>query len=78
MALTLTPDSRYEIEGDAPGWEEAEKQVLKATKEGRSNPIVSVKSKQSKRKAGMTAAEVYEEAFGKKKHKQAKKSKRGD
>ena len=43
---------------------EAEKQVLKATKEGRSNPVVSVKSKQSKRKAGMTAAEVYEEAFG--------------
>ncbi|XDG09699.1 hypothetical protein ABKA04_009314 [Annulohypoxylon sp. FPYF3050] len=72
------PLDQYEIEGDAPGWEEAEKQVLKATKEGRSNPVVSVKSKQSKRKAGMTAAEVYEEAFGEKKHKKAKKSKRGD
>lgn len=72
------PLDQYEIEGDAPGWEEAEKQVLKATKEGRSNPVVSVKSKQSKRKAGMTAAEIYEETFGEKKHKKAKKSKRGD
>ncbi|KAI0889357.1 DUF699-domain-containing protein [Annulohypoxylon maeteangense] len=71
------PLDQYEIEGDAPGWEEAEKQVLRATKEGRSNPVVSVKSKQSKRKAGVTAAEVYEEAFGEKKHKKAKKSRKG-
>ncbi|KAI2620693.1 DUF699-domain-containing protein, partial [Hypomontagnella submonticulosa] len=71
------PLDQYEIEGDAPGWEEAEKQVLRATQKGQSNPVVSVKSKQAKRKAGMTAAEVYEEAFGEKKHKKAKKSKKG-
>ncbi|KAI1770835.1 DUF699-domain-containing protein [Hypoxylon cercidicola] len=70
------PLDQYEIEGDAPGWEEAEQQVLKATKKGQSNPVVSIKTKQSKRKAGMTAAEVYEEAFGDKKSKKAKKSKR--
>ncbi|KAI6087790.1 DUF699-domain-containing protein, partial [Hypoxylon rubiginosum] len=70
------PLDQYEIEGDAPGWEEAEKQVLKATKQGKSNPVVSIKSKQAKRKAGMTAAEVYEEEFGDKKAKKAKKSKR--
>ncbi|KAI1417079.1 DUF699-domain-containing protein [Hypoxylon sp. FL1857] len=71
------PLDQYEIEGDAPGWEEAEKQVLKATQKGHSNPVVSVKTKQTKRKAGMTATEVYEEAFGDKKHKKAKKSKKG-
>ncbi|KAI1467572.1 DUF699-domain-containing protein [Daldinia caldariorum] len=71
------PLDQYEIEGDAPGWEEAEKQVLRATQKGKANPVVSVKTKQSKRKAGMTAAEVYEEAFGEKKHKKAKKSKKG-
>ncbi|KAI5868222.1 DUF699-domain-containing protein [Durotheca rogersii] len=71
------PLDQYEIEGDAPGWEEAEQQVLRATKQGRSNPVVSVKAKQTKRKAGMTAAEVYEEAFGDDKPKRSKKSKRG-
>ncbi|KAI1373691.1 DUF699-domain-containing protein [Hypoxylon crocopeplum] len=70
------PLDQYEIEGNAPGWEEAEEQVLRATKKGHSNPVVSVKTKQTKRKAGVTAAEVYEEAFGDKKHKKAKKSKR--
>lgn len=50
--------------------------MLKATKQGKSNPVVSIKSKQAKRKAGMTAAEVYEEEFGDKKAKKAKKSKR--
>lgn len=50
---------------------------MKATQKGQSNPVVSVKAKQSKRKAGVTAAEVYEEAFGDKKHKKAKKSKKG-
>ncbi|KAI0172255.1 DUF699-domain-containing protein [Hypoxylon sp. FL1284] len=71
------PLDQYEIEGDAPGWEDAEKQVLKATKKGQSNPVVSIKTKQPKRKAGMTASEVYEEAFGDKKHKKSKKSKKG-
>ncbi|KAF4453484.1 tRNA(Met) cytidine acetyltransferase [Fusarium austroafricanum] len=70
------PLDQYEIEGDTPAWEEAEKQVLSATKQGKSNPVVSVKSAKQKRKAGQTAAEVYEEAFGdkKKKSKRAKKS----
>lgn len=69
----LLTKNRYEIEGDTPAWEEAEKQVLSATKQGKSNPVVSVKSAKQKRKAGgQTAAEVYEEAFGEKK----KKSKR--
>ncbi|KAH9892164.1 GNAT acetyltransferase 2-domain-containing protein [Xylariomycetidae sp. FL2044] len=78
------PLDQYEIEGDAPAWHEAEKQVENATKRGQSNPVVSIKSsKASKRKAGgATASEVYEEAFGsgggggEKRHKKAKKSKK--
>lgn len=65
----------YAIEGDAPAWEEAEKQVRNAAKDGKANPVVSVKSKQ-KRKAGQTAAEVYEEEMGEKSGKKAKKSKK--
>lgn len=65
--------NRYEIEVDAPAWEEAEKQVLDATKSGKTSTVVSVKTK-TKRKAGPTAAEVYEEAFGEKSRKKAKKS----
>lgn len=49
---------------------------MRASKGGKVNPVVSVKS-QAKRKAGPTAAEVYEEAFGEKKHKKAKKERRG-
>lgn len=67
---------RYEIEGDAPAWEDAEKQVNKATKEGRSAADVSVKSSKQKRKNGPTANEVYEEAFGEKSRKKAKKGKK--
>lgn len=48
--------------------------MLNATKRGQSNPVVSVKSGKAKRKEGPTAAEVYEEAFGEKKAKKAKKS----
>ncbi|EOO00838.1 putative nucleolar atpase protein [Phaeoacremonium minimum UCRPA7] len=70
------PLDQYEIEGDAPGWQDAEKQVLNATKQGKANPVVSVKSSKTKRKAGQTAAEVYEEAFGEKSHKKHKKSKK--
>ena len=74
VALTVL---RYDIDGnDETAWEEAQRQVLKATKEGRANPVVSVKSSKTKRKAGPTAAEVYEEAFGEKKNKKAKKSKK--
>lgn len=48
---------------------------MKATKSGKVNPVVSVKS-QAKRKAGPTAAEIYEEEFGDKKQKKVKKAKR--
>lgn len=67
---------RYEIEGDAPAWEQAEKQVRSAAREGKANPVVSVKSGKQKRKSGPTANEIYEEAFGDKSHKKAKKSRR--
>ncbi|KAI1267775.1 DUF699-domain-containing protein [Xylariaceae sp. FL1019] len=70
------PLDRYEVEGNAPAWEEAEKQVNNATKRGESGATVSVKSSKVKRKAGATAAEVYEEAFGEKQHKKAKKHKK--
>ena len=50
--------------------------MLTATKRGQSNPVVSIKSSKAKRKAGPTAAEVYEEAFGEKSQKKAKKSKK--
>lgn len=65
---------RYEIEEGAPGWAEAEKQVLNATKHGQKNATVSVKStKEKKRKAGESAAEIYAEEFGEKTNKKAKK-----
>ncbi len=52
--------SRYEIDEGAPGWMDAEKQVLNASKSGRGRAsIVSVKSKKGKRKTGETAAEIY-------------------
>lgn len=65
------------MEGDTPAWDDAEKQVRNAAKRGQSNPVVSIKSSKVKRKVGATAAEVYEEAFGDKPHKKAKKSKKG-
>lgn len=69
---------RYEIEGGAPGWADAEKQVLDAAKKGLKTNVVSVKSSKSKRKAGETAAEIYEQELGEKVHKRAKNgSKRG-
>ncbi|KAI1324783.1 DUF699-domain-containing protein [Xylariaceae sp. FL0255] len=67
---------QYEVEGDAPGWEDAEKQIQNAAKRRQTNTVVSVKSSKVKRKAGATAAEVYEEAFGEKPHKKAKKAKK--
>jgi N-acetyltransferase 10 len=72
----LTVPPRYEVEGDAPAWQDAEKQVRTATKDGRSLAEVSVKSAKQKRKAGQTATEVYEEAFGEKPKKKVKKGKK--
>ena len=52
-------------------------QIGRGTKDGKANPVVSVKSGKQKRKAGQTtAAEVYEEVLGDKSHKKSKKSKR--
>lgn len=78
---TKARSTRYEIEGDAPGWEDAEKQVQSASKRGRgaaSGVVVSVKSeKKAKRKAGETAGEIYEKALGEK-TKKGKKRQRTD
>lgn len=65
--------SRYEIEAGAPGWAEAEKQVKNAAKSGKKDIVVGVKSAKSKRKAGESAAEIYEQELGEKAHKKAKK-----
>lgn len=68
---------RYEIDGDAPAWEEAEKQVSSAAKDGKSNVVVSVKSAKQKRKAGQTATEIYDQEFGDNSRKKSKKGKKG-
>ncbi|KKA30179.1 hypothetical protein TD95_001178 [Thielaviopsis punctulata] len=58
------PLDQYEIQNDAPGWDEAEEKVRKAAKRGLANPVVSVKNvRESKRKAaGPSVDEVYEKA----------------
>lgn len=53
-------------------WKDAEEQV----KKGKGSNVVSVKSSKQKRKAGPTAEEVYNEAFGEKKHKKHKRPKK--
>jgi N-acetyltransferase 10 len=65
---------RYEIEEGAPGWADAERQVLSATKNGQKNTVVSVKSTKTKRKAGESAAEIFEQEMGEKTHKKVKKA----
>ncbi|KAI3322649.1 DUF699-domain-containing protein [Xylariaceae sp. AK1471] len=71
------PLDQYEVEGNTPAWEDAEKQVRSAAKRGQANPVVSIKSSKVKRKAdAATAAEVYEEEFGEKPKKKVKKSKK--
>lgn len=67
--------TRYEIEGDAPAWQDAEKQVQNATRDGRGT-VVSVKTGKQKRKEGPTAADVYEEVLGDKSSRKKKKSKK--
>lgn len=65
--------TRFEIEEGASGWADAERQVLNATKEGQTNPVVSIKTSK-KRKPVETAAQIYEEEMGEKVHKKAKKA----
>ncbi|KAK4166557.1 N-acetyltransferase 10 [Cladorrhinum sp. PSN259] len=67
------PLDQYEVEGDDVAWKEAEHSVLKATKGGKSNVVVSVKSK-SKRKAEVDGQDDGEKAHSK--SKKAKKEKR--
>jgi N-acetyltransferase 10 len=69
----LTWTTRYEIEGDKTAWEDAEKRVQQAAKSGKSNPLVSVKTK-AKRKA--EEADGHEEKGGDKGHSKSKKAKR--
>lgn len=59
---------RYEIEDDETVWKDAEKQVLKAAKSGKSGTTVSVKTK-TKRKA-------VEDGGEEKGHSKAKKPKK--
>lgn len=69
---------RYEIASEAPGWQRAEQEVLKATKKGAKPSAISVKTTKPKRKAGESAAEIYEEEMGeKKKDRGNKKAKTG-
>ncbi|KAG9245727.1 GNAT acetyltransferase 2-domain-containing protein [Calycina marina] len=75
--IDALPLDRYEIEDGTLGWKDAEKQVLSAMKGEQNNVVVSVKSTK-KRKAGETAAEIYEQELGEKKeNKKAKKEKKG-
>ncbi|EAQ83266.1 hypothetical protein CHGG_09670 [Chaetomium globosum CBS 148.51] len=67
----LTPAGS--IGGDKSAWEDAEKQVQKATKSGKGNPLVSVKTK-VKRKA--EEADGHEEKGGDRGHSKSKKAKR--
>jgi len=73
--INALPLDQYEIEEGAPGWGDAEKQVLNASRGGQKNPVVSVKSLKQKRKAGDTAAEIYAQELGEKPSKKVKKDK---
>lgn len=65
---------RYEIDEDA-AWDDAEKRVKQAAKSGKSNPLVSVKSK-TKRKAEEADGHDERATGGEKGHSKSKKAKR--
>lgn len=67
--IDALPLDQYEIMESAPGWADAENVIKKG------GTVVSVKSK-NKRKVGETAADIYEQEFGEKKHKKVKKDKK--
>jgi N-acetyltransferase 10 len=70
---------RYEIPADKGDWTEAEKQVRAVLVKGeKKSTVVSVKTGKSapKRKAGETAAEIYEQEVERSKNKKPKKGKR--
>jgi N-acetyltransferase 10 len=66
---------RYEIDGDKADWEEAEKRAQLAAKNGKANPLVSVKTNKAKRKASPEPAEKQDDR-GHKKSKKAKRDKK--
>ncbi len=68
--------NRYEIEGDAPEWEEAEKQLRNVAKQGQGSTAVSVKSNKAKRKAGTTSGQRDDEKNGQKGNTTHRKTKR--
>ncbi|KAK4218425.1 nucleolar ATPase [Rhypophila decipiens] len=70
------PLDQYEVGGAAAEWEEAEKLVEKATKSGKSNPLVSIKSQKAKRKAETEEVEVNGKEQGERGHGKSKKAKR--
>ena len=57
--------NRYEVAADAPGWAQAEAEVKKAAMKGQKPSAISVKTLKPKRKAGESAAEIFEEEMGK-------------
>jgi N-acetyltransferase 10 len=65
---------RYEVPGDDENWDEAEKQVLKASKEGHGNLVVSVKSKKEKKRKVESGERDEAKAGGEKKRKKPKSS----
>lgn len=71
-------NNRYEVATDAPGWSQAEAEVKRATAKGVKPSAISVKTLKAKRKAGESAAEIYEEEMGeKRKEKSHKKARKG-
>ena len=77
--IDALPLDQYEVATDAPGWQQAEAEVKRATMKGQKPSAISVKTLKAKRKAGESAAEIYEEEMGEKKkeHRGAKKARKG-
>jgi N-acetyltransferase 10 len=80
--LKLIKFVRYEIGSGATDWEEAERAISKAAKDGKTNNLtVAVKTGEKKRKVGEAVEEAYKEAEKfkegasgkKKKHKSSKR-----
>lgn len=74
--------TRYEVSNGAADWQEAERSIAKAAKDGKaSNLTVAVKTGEKKRKVGEAVEEAYKEAEKfkegaggkKKKHKSSKR-----
>ncbi|KAI1920230.1 N-acetyltransferase 10 [Ophidiomyces ophidiicola] len=76
--IDALPLDQYEIDHGATAWEDAEKQIRTSTGKNGNVPTVSIKtSKQSKRKAGESARDIYEKEIGIKERKKIKKGTEG-